>query len=364
MSPAAAAASMPRPLPQTPLDPIRVTIVDDSAVARAVLSRMISTQPGLQVVAEARDGREAVRILDRVPTDVVLLDIEMPGPTGLEMLPEILRAGRGARVLVVSSLCERGAAATVDALALGAADTLPKPGAQSFGGRFSELLAERIRKIARPEQGRESPDRAPAAPRVRPMPDGRLGCVAIGASTGGLHAITAYLKALPPRLGVPLLVTQHLPDLFMPFFARQIEAAGGRTTQIAADGLPLRPDEIVLAPGDAHIRLEQQGRTVRVKLDREATALGCVPSVDVMLGALASVYGRSGLAVVLSGMGRDGLAGAGALVERGGAAIVQDAESSAVWGMPRVVAEAGLASAVAEPAELGRQTALRVGIRT
>jgi two-component system chemotaxis response regulator CheB len=191
------------------------------------------------------------------------------------------------------------------------------------------------------------------------MPEARLACLAVGASTGGLGAIADVLRALPPRIGVPLLVTQHLPDLFMPFFARQIEAAAGRPVRIAEDGLALRPDEVVLAPGDAHLGLVREGSRVAVALDRAPAASGCMPSVDVMLRSLALVYGRGGLGVVLSGMGRDGLAGAGELVERGGAVIVQDRVSSAVWGMPRAVAEAGLASAVLAPTDLARRIALR-----
>jgi two-component system chemotaxis response regulator CheB len=359
VSPPAAAVPRPRP-PEESDAPIRVAIVDDSAIARAVLARMVSAQSGLEVVAQARDAAEAVQMLAEIGADIILLDVEMPGETGLEALPAILAAGKGARVLIVSCLCERGAEATVEALARGAADTLPKPGVESFGGRYSAGLAERIRRLARPEPAAQ-PVVRPAAARLRPMPDARLACLAVGASTGGLHAIGDFLRALPPRLGAPILVTQHLPELFIPFFARQIEAAAGRTVRIAKDGLILRPDEIVLAPGDGHLALARHGSRVAVELDREAAASGCMPSVDVMLGAVARLYGRSGLGVVLSGMGRDGLAGARELVDRGGAVIVQDRASSAVWGMPRAIAEAGLASAVLAPGDLARRAALRAG---
>jgi two-component system chemotaxis response regulator CheB len=355
VSPPAAAAARPRPTEPRAAAPIRVAIVDDSAIARAVLARMVSSQPGLEVVAQARDSAEAVRVLPGAAADIILLDVEMPGETGLEALPAILAAGQGAKVLIVSCLCERGAAATVEALARGAADTLPKPGVENFGGRFSAVLAERIRHIARPE-----PAVAAVLPlRLRPMPEARLGCLAVGASTGGLVAIADFLRALPPRIGVPLLVTQHLPDLFMSFFARQIEAASGRPVRIAEDGLALHPDEIVLAPGNAHLGLEREGGRIAVALDRTPVSSGCMPSVDIMLRSVALVYGGAGLGIVLSGMGRDGLAGAGELVERGGGVIVQDRVSSAVWGMPRAIAEAGLASAVLAPTDLARRAALR-----
>jgi two-component system, chemotaxis family, protein-glutamate methylesterase/glutaminase len=328
-------------------------IVDDSSVARAVLSRMIGAHPEFEVAALAGNAAEAIAALGRSRFDIVLLDVEMPGTSGLEALPEILRLGGGARVLIVSSLCEDGAEAAVKALALGAADTLPKPGSGNFAGSFSQVLAERLRRIGRA---------APAAPsrphlpiRLREGADYKLGCLALGASTGGLHAIGEFLGALPAMIGAPLLVTQHLPAVFMPFFAKQIEMASGRTARVAEDGLQLRPEEILLAPGDAHLALEQHGSRVRVRLDRTPAPSGCLPSLDTMFHAVADIYGRSAVGIVLSGMGRDGLAGSRRMAERGGTLLVQDRQSSAVWGMPRAVAEAGLASAVLPPADLARR---------
>jgi two-component system chemotaxis response regulator CheB len=327
-------------------------IVDDSQVARAVLSRMLAACPDFEIVATASDAGEALRLLPSTAVDVVLLDVEMPGESGLEALPEIVRLGRGARVLIVSSFCDGDADAAVQALAPGAAETLSKPGAEAFSGRFSEVLAERLRRMGRRE--------APAEPAPAGRGEAKLGCLAVGASTGGLHAVTALLSALPARIGAPILITQHLPAVFVPFFARQVEAASGRTVRIAEDGLELRAEEIVLAPGDAHIRLEQRGARVLVRLDRSAAASGCVPSVDVMLDSVAATYGRAALGVMLSGMGRDGLAGSRELVARGGAMLAQDRQSCAVWGMPRVVVEAGLACAVLPPAEIAGRVRARV----
>jgi len=324
-------------------------IVDDSQVARAVLSRMLGAFADFEIVATAGDAAEAIRLLPRTAVDVVLLDVEMPGESGLDALPEIVRLGRGARVLIVSSFCDGAADAAVRALAPGAAETLSKPGAEAFSGRFSDVLAERLRRIGRREA---------AAPAERG--EARLGCLAVGASTGGLHAVSALLAALPARIGAPILITQHLPAVFVPFFAGQVEAASGRTTRIAEDGLELRAEEIVLAPGDAHIRLEQKGARVFVRLDRGPAPGGCLPSVDVMLDSVAGTYGRAALGVMLSGMGRDGLAGSREVVARGGTMIAQDRQSCAVWGMPRVVVEAGLASAVLPPAELAAEVAGRV----
>jgi two-component system chemotaxis response regulator CheB len=329
-------------------------IVDDSQVARAVISRMLAAFAEFEIVATAADAGEALRLLPTAEVDIVLLDLEMPGESGLEALPEIVRQGRGARVLIVSSFCDGAVEAAVQDLGPGIAETLAKPGAEAFSGRFSDVLAERLRRMGRPEPSAEP------VPPPDDVPEAKLGCLAVGASTGGLHAVTALLRALPARIGAPILITQHLPAVFVPFFARQIEAASGRVVRIAEDGLQLAAEEIVLAPGDAHIRLEQKGARVIVRLDRATVPGGCLPSVDVMLEAVAGTFGRGALGIMLSGMGRDGLAGSRELVAKGGAMMAQDRQSCAVWGMPRAVAEAGLACAVLPPAEIAARIAERV----
>jgi two-component system chemotaxis response regulator CheB len=342
-------------------------IVDDSQIARAVLSRMLASHSDFEVVALASNAREALEALKTLRVDIVLLDVEMPGTSGLDALPDILRLGGGAQVLIVSSLCEDGAEATVKALALGASDTLPKPGTGNFGGRFADVLAQRLRRIGRASL---RSDAAPAPPAVdpvrivlRPMAEYRLGCLALGASTGGLHAIGEFLRALPSRIGAPIVITQHLPAVFMPFFARQIEAASGRISRVAEDGVALQPEQILIAPGDAHLELERRGGCVRVKLGRVPASSGCLPSVDPMLWSVGETYGQSAIGVIFSGMGRDGLVGSARLVDRGGSILVQNQRSSAVWGMPRAVAEAGLASAVLGPADLAYRVAKSVESR-
>ncbi|MDT9597549.1 chemotaxis-specific protein-glutamate methyltransferase CheB [Sphingosinicella rhizophila] len=350
-------------LPVAPL--IRIMIVDDSPVARAVLSRMISAHRDLEVVALAGTAGEALDALKAIKVDIVLLDVEMPGTTGLQALPDIVRLGDGARVLVVSSFCEEGAEANVKALALGAADTLPKPGAGNFAGRFSDVLAERLRRIGRAgveRTGEEAIARQEAASIVtlRAMPDRTLGCIALGASTGGLHALNEFLCALPSRIGAPIFITQHLPVVFMPVFARQIETASGRATRVGEEGMVVQPEEIIVAPGDAHLGLRRDGNQVRIALSDGPARSGCKPSVDPMLESVREIYGEGAVAVILSGMGRDGLDGSLKLVKSGGAVLAQDEGSSAVWGMPRAVAEAGLASAVLPPADLAKRLAARI----
>jgi two-component system chemotaxis response regulator CheB len=286
----------------------------------------------------------------------------MPGGSGLDALPQIVEVGRGARVLVVSSTAENGAEATVQALALGAADTMPKPGAGLFGGRFADTLGERLRRLGRVGAvDRNAPAPASGTLRLREVSDWQPACIAIGASTGGIHAINEFLAQLPECTGVPLLVTQHLPALFMPYFARQLEASCGRPARVVRQDDALEDDHIHVAPGDAHLTLMRRAGKVRVRLDTAPAASGCLPSVDPMLASVADVYGRGGVAVMLSGMGRDGLIGSGALVGSGGVVLAQDRVSSAIWGMPRAVSEAGLATAVLPPSDLARRIGAQIG---
>lgn len=346
--------------------PIRVMIVDDSAVARAVLSRMVAGERDFDVVADAANADQALAALATTLVDIVTLDVEMPGTDGLTALPRILAAGRGARVIMVSSIAEDGAAATVQALALGAADTIPKPGGGRPHGGFSAALLAKMRTIghARREEERSAPPMVDArmdGVRLRSMSASAIRCLAIGASTGGLHALGLLFGALPARIGVPILVTQHLPAVFMPFFARQLTALTGRDAAVAEDGTELAPDRILIAPGDAHLGVRGFGERVVVGLDGGGPVGGCLPAVDPMFASVAGQYGSGAVGVVLTGMGRDGLAGSAAIAGAGGTVMVQDAASSAVWGMPRSVAEAGHASAVLDPATIGRRIGARAG---
>lgn len=339
-------------------------VVDDSMVARAILSRMIAADDGFEIVAVAGTAEDAIVALGQVRVDIVLLDLEMPGAGGLKSIPGILAAAHGARVLIVSSLAEEGAEETVAALALGAADTLPKPGTGRFNGRFSEILLAKLRALG--PAGPVMPTRAKLpesipAGLLRTMNDGPVKLIALGASTGGIHALTSFFQALPAKIGAPILVTQHLPAPFMAVFARQLGTAAGREALVATDGLRLLPDRIVIAPGDASLAVEVGGGKLVARLVRQRSISGFLPSVDPMLASAGSMLGAEALGVVFSGMGRDGLEGAMALVGAGGSVLVQDEASSAVWGMPRAVAEAGLASGVLPPARIAARIAHRIG---
>jgi two-component system chemotaxis response regulator CheB len=191
------------------------------------------------------------------------------------------------------------------------------------------------------------------------MPTDPIDILAIGASTGGIHALGTLFHSLPKRIGVPILVTQHLPMPFMPVFARQLGAIAHRPALVAEEGMMLEPDQIFLAPGDAHLTLEPAGDGATVRLATGRTTSGCLPSLDPMLASAGAIYGAAALGVVLTGMGRDGVDGAATLVSCGGSIIAQDEASCAVWGMPRAVLEAGLASAVLPPEKIARRIASR-----
>ena len=335
-------------------------IVDDSPVARSVLERMVAGHEQFRVTASVGSAAEALAALQAAPADIVLLDLDMPGTGGFEALPTLVASG--AQVLVVSSACEDGTEASVAAMALGAADTLAKPGPGQPPALFSTALVDRLKRIGGISEG-ETPQTEPGALLLRDPSEGPLECLALGGSTGGLHAITAFLRALPASLRIPILITQHLPPAFMPFFARQVEAAAGRRACVASEGDAIVAGSILIAPGEAHLVPVRSGERVRVVLDETPAPNGYRPSLDNMLGAVAETYGPGAAAIVFSGMGRDGLAGARTLVEQGGTVIAQDRDTSAVCGMPRAVAEAGLASAIGRPAELARLVAARGPLR-
>lgn len=361
MSGSARTFAVPDPL-ATATAPIRILIVDDSIVARTVLARMLEPRPEFLVVRSVSDAAQALEVVRNETVDIVLLDLEMPGVSGLELLPQLIEQSGGARVLVVSSMAADGAAATIQALALGAADTLQKPGVANFVGRFGDTLADRLVRIAAGRRNRTVPSTPVVIRQAASTAREPIECLAIGASTGGLHALNEMLRDFPASFTAPILITQHLPAAFMPYFADQMQSIAGRPVTVARDGEKLQSGRILVAPGEGHIRLKRIGNDVRVMLDPAPSVTLCMPSVDPMFESLAKVYGSRGLAVVLSGMGRDGTIGARLVADAGGEILVQDAATSVVWGMPGSVAEAGIASAVLEPHRIAERILSRAGV--
>ncbi|MDB5725811.1 MAG: cheB [Novosphingobium sp.] len=343
-------------------------VVDDSITARTVHTRIVAGDDDMAVVAVAGTAEQAIALLATVRVDVILLDLDMPGIGGLDALPRMIAAARGARIMVVSALTVDGAEQTLSALALGAADTLPKPIAGTFDETYRETLRGKIRALggASARYARASaapPSLSTPAPALRSGSGRRPQVLAIGASTGGIHALGQLFGALPKNIALPVLVTQHLPASFMPVFARQLHAISGCEAVVAEDDTELVPGRIIVAPGDAHLTVWRQGEVVRIRLDRSPSASGCTPSVDPMFASLAEVYGADTLGVVLSGMGRDGALGAARIVAAGGALFAQDEASCAVWGMPRAVTEAGLASAILPPDQIALRIAASLRAR-
>lgn len=346
----------PQPLihdPEPTARTVRVMLVDDSLVVRSILERIVDQRAGLKICASVASAHDALDYLAREPVDVVVLDIEMPGMNGIDALPHILERAEKARVLILSSNCVEGGPAAIDALALGASDTLAKPGRGSFSGRFAEVLTDRIMSLG---QQREMPAVARVAcrPPVPPAPvaidtDQAIECIAVAASTGGIPAFTNFLANLDPRVTAPILLTQHLPDAFMEFYAKQIATMTARRVRVAEAGMVVERGCIYLAPGDAHLVVVANGRRREIALDRRAMDNGCCPSADPMLDSVADVYGKGGVAVILSGMGRDGVIGATRLKAAGGTIFAQAPESCVIWGMPGAAAKAGIAAATLNP---------------
>jgi two-component system, chemotaxis family, protein-glutamate methylesterase/glutaminase len=331
--------------PPTAQAPIRVMLVDDSKVARSIFARLLGDSDDIEVVAEAEDSGIALERLQKVQADVILLDIEMPMRSGLDALPDILEAANGARVIIVSSFVEENGPAAIEALSLGACDTLAKPGRTGFNGGFSDLLRKKVIRLGRTARRGTAPQIPVAGPVAIDAPS----CIAIGASTGGIPVIYKLVAALDPALDCPVFIVQHLPHAFMDFFARQLSAHTDRPVSVAARGIEVLPGRIYVAPGDAHLVCRRvHGKVIVDHIAEYADSRYC-PSVDALFASVAEAYGDSALAIVLSGMGNDGAAGARKLNSTGATILVQDAQSSVVWGMPGAVARENLARAVLSP---------------
>lgn len=339
-------------------DPVRIMVVDDSLVARTAVSRIIEAEPDFAIVAKATTGEMAIARLSETPVDVILLDLEMPGIGGIGAMPRILELARDAKVLVVSSLTERGAEATLAALAIGAADTMLKPRSGEFDAAYARTLVSKVRALA-PSGAARRPSAQATRKAPPPVSSGRgePQVLGIGASTGGIHALCLLLGALPKQFALPILVVQHLPESFMPTLARQLALASGRPASVAQPETALEPGTILVAPGSGHLVVRRTAGRLMTGIAHHAVPSGCTPSVDPLFESIADATSGQAIGVVLSGMGRDGVIGAERLARAGGTLFAQDAATSAVWGMPRAIAEAGLATAVLPPEAIARRLA-------
>jgi len=385
------AASRPILRSATAQRPIRVMVVDDAVVVRGLIARWVESEPGLEVVAALRSGREAIAQIEHVDPDVVILDVDMPDMDGITALPRLLAAKPDLVVIMASTLTRRNAEISLRALALGAADYIPKPETTrevTTSETFHRELVEKIRALglrrkSPATQPRETtPAAAPAgdhgskalrptavpvdepvpavsvdhAPvdeadqdviKLRPFPPIQPRVLLIGASTGGPQALNAVIAKLNRVIDeAPVLIVQHMPPTFTTIFAEHLSRASGRVAREGVDGEPVRAGHIYIAPGGKHMRVDRRGGEATIGIFDGPMVNFCKPSVDPLFSSAAEIWGAKCLALVLTGMGCDGTNGAADLVAAGGAVIAQDEATSVVWGMPGSVTHAGLCSSV------------------
>lgn len=349
--------------------PCRVMVVDDSAVARGIVTRTLEQEPGIKVVASAPNGILALKAMKSHEVDVVVLDIEMPELDGMAALPKLLAVDPDVKIIMASAASHRDADIAMKAMAIGAVDFVQKPtaglgGAESFRNeliakvklhaarRASEGAGAGTRELPAPKATKSSAPQRTARSRGGKIE--RPDIIAIGSSTGGPQALAEVLKNLAPSVHQPILVTQHMPASFTALLAEHMSRYSGRPANEACDGDVLKPDHIYIAPGGKHLVIEPRaaGGAI-IRLDDGPPESSCKPAVDPMLRSLARIYKNRLLTVILTGMGCDGLKGCEEVVSEGGHVLAQDQDSSVVWGMPGAVAQAGLCSEILPLTEIG-----------
>jgi two-component system, chemotaxis family, protein-glutamate methylesterase/glutaminase len=339
---------------------IGILVVDDSVVIRRMVATVLGDDPEIDVVGTASNGRIALEKVGQLHPDIIILDVEMPVMDGLATLRALRPLYPTLPVVMFSTSTERGAMATLDALAAGATDYVTKP--SNLGSVAASIdrvrldLIPKIKALVGATRARATPTTVrppvqpahtpPAAAPAQPLRLDRVDVVAIGCSTGGPDALSSIVSALPRDLAVPVLVVPHMPALFARLFAERLDRSSPLTVCEASDGQILHDGQIYVAPGEQHLTVHRDGTDVKVRLTKEPPENYCRPSVDVMFRSVASTFGGGVLACVLTGMGRDGALGAAHIHAAGGHIVVQDEASSVVWGMPGAVVAAGLADEV------------------
>ena len=345
-------------------------VVDDSVVIRGLISRWIASEPDMVVAASLRTGLDAVNQIERVNPDVAVLDIEMPELDGISALPLLLAKKRNLIIIMASTLTRRNAEISFKALSLGASDYIPKPESTreaSAAEIFHHDLIQKIRslgaKVRRVAPAAPTSPLAPASDRARepatrapvahpPLLRRAFGAQAprvllIGSSTGGPQALMALVGEIGAVIDrFPVLITQHMPPTFTTILAEHLARASHRPAREAVDGEIVRAGQIYLAPGGCHMRVARHGAEVAIVLDDGPPVNFCKPAVDPLFASAVDVWQGGILAVVLTGMGSDGMRGGKEIVAAGGSVIAQDEASSVVWGMPGAAANAGICAAI------------------
>jgi two-component system chemotaxis response regulator CheB len=359
-------------------EPLRVMVVDDSVVIRGLISRWIDAEPDMTVVGSLRTGQDAVNQVERLRPDIALLDIEMPELDGIAALPLLLAKKRNLIVIMASTLTRRNAEISFKALSLGASDYIPKPESTrepAAADIFKHDLLQKIRhlgaRVRRRTSSPASPPLAPVLERVRePVPapiatapvqlvKRAFGSLAprvllIGSSTGGPQALMTLVSEIGSVIDrVPVLITQHMPPTFTTILAEHLARASRRPAHEGVDGEVIKPGQIYLAPGGRHMRVVRQGANAAISLNDGPSINFCKPAVDPLFTSAIDVWQGAVLAVVLTGMGSDGMRGGKEIVAAGGSVIAQDEASSVVWGMPGAAANAGICAAVLPLSQIG-----------
>jgi len=347
------------------MKPFRILIVDDSAVIRQMLSNLLASDPEIVVAGTAGNGIQALARILEIEPDLVTLDIEMPGMDGLQALVEIRKLYPKLPVIMFSSLTERGAAATLDALARGASDYVTKPSHRETTELAREQVREELmRKIkslcAAPIL---HPQPTPEPVRVSASQPARIDVVAIGTSTGGPNALTELIPQLPADFPVPIVIVQHMPPLFTRLLAERLNTLTQLEVREGKEGQKVLRGQVWIAPGDHHMTVARQGTDFVMGINHDPQENSCRPAVDVLFRSVAHAYGAKVLGVVLTGMGSDGTGGCAHIRDAGGRVIVQDQASSVVWGMPGSVVAANLADRIFPLSSIGAEVVRRVAMR-
>lgn len=329
---------------------IRVLVVDDAVVIRRIVGDVLGGTTDIEVAATAANGKIALAKIPQINPDLVTLDVEMPEMDGLTTVREIRKLYPNLPVIMFSTLTSRGASAALEALAGGASDYVTKPA--NVGSvavameRIREELIPKIRSLCAKAVPQSAPIALPAKRSTSLPPKrgaGQLEIVVIGVSTGGPNALAEVIPALPADLPVPILIVQHMPPVFTKVLADRLNQKSPLTVKEAEHGERVKAGTVYLAPGDFHMTVEKNPAGRFIRLNQETPENSCRPAVDVLFRSAAAADGPNVLAAVLTGMGRDGFRGAEVVRETGGTVIVQDQATSVVWGMPGMVARAGLA---------------------
>lgn len=348
------------------MPPIRVLVVDDSVVIRKVLCDVLASDPDIAVAGTASDGRLALQRIAQLNPDLITLDVEMPNMSGLQTIPEIRKLYPKLPIIMFSTLTARGASTTLDALALGASDYVAKPSnTGSLEVTMAKIKEDLLPKIKALCGRRHLPDKPSekislfptvnkiaAATLARPRHSSAIEVLAIGTSTGGPNALADLLPALPKDFPVPILIVQHMPPLFTRMLAERLNQKSAVEIREGVPGTKLLPGQAWIAPGDFHMAVERRGTDIHLATNQAPPENSCRPAVDVLFRSVASTFGANTLAVVLTGMGADGVRGSQSIRERGGRVFVQDEATSVVWGMPGSVVAAGCADHIYSLADM------------